>query len=169
MYILKKALDEKKCDYTIEDDSIILNDEDYVAEKLLDTLKREFFILLEKEKEEAVAAISIEEKIEEYIRKMYLYETFSVGEICDKFEIKRGLLDKLFVKKYNMTAKEYLKRIRVSKGKEMLEEGYKVNMVSSLCGFGSVKTMQRAFKEVYNMTPSQCVGHLTEKSDNDII
>ncbi len=165
-YIITKAFDEKAERYTF--DGNILTAEDYITEKIGNILKREFFIFLDEEIVEKVAEVQeskdeVTLRAEEYIRKMYLYDTLTIAQVCEHVNIKRGSLDKLFVKKYNMTMKEYLKNLRVKRAEELIIQGEKEYVVAELCGFGSVKTLQRAFKDVYNQTPSQRRAHLTEK------
>lgn len=161
MYILDKALTEKAIEYKLENNTLFLYDLDCEKEigfiRLTDILKREFFILISPEIEEEITEtiVDIMAEAEKYIHKQYLYDTFSIQYVCEKLNITRKALDKLFVEKHALTAKDYLRKLRVTRAKELIKTGENMEEIASLCGFGSVKTMQRAFKAVLGSTPGK--------------
>lgn len=120
-------------------------------------LKREFFLLLKEEKVleapiEAPDEIDIAEK---YVRSNYLYEEFCASRVCDYCNMSRRRLDKGFEERFSISVSEYIKALRVDKATELIVEGVKMEKAAYLSGFGSVKTMQRAFKSVCGKTPGE--------------
>ncbi len=156
-YIVEKALEEIECEarwdaecFEIEEDS----EKHIKFEKMRDVLKREFFVLIEecaKEKEESHCEMY--ENLVRYIRRHYQYDTLTVDEACESVNISRYAADRYMQKTYSVTTSEYIRNLRVEKAKEMLKEDVTVEMCAGLCGFGSVKSMQRAFKSVCNLSP----------------
>lgn len=161
MYIVDKALSEKNIGYNVHDDVIEVEymeiEKELEFDKIVDILKREFFLFIQEyETPEEEKRTTTMEEYEGYIRKMCLNEGFTITDVCEHFKIKRSTFDNMFVKTHGETGKDYLKRIRVEKARELIENGEKMETVAYLCGFGSVKTMQRAFKSVYGKTPGEC-------------
>ncbi len=120
-------------------------------------LKREFFLLL-KEVEKPVEIPKPTDEIdlaEKYIRKNYLNDDFCANRVCDYCNIGRKRLDDAFLKRFSKSVSEYIKALRVKKAEELIADDLKMEEVAYLCGFGSVKTMQRAFKSVHGKTPSE--------------
>lgn len=172
MYIIGKAFEEKGIGYTESGDVITLNNMDFekeiAFEKIADILKREFFIFITKyEEPKPKKEITPIDECEKYIRIMCLDESFTISRACEHFDLTRDAFDKMFVKSRGITAKEYLKRIRVEKAKELVEAGEKMEEIAYLCGFGSVKTMQRAFKSVYGKTPGEYRSPCLDSKENE--
>lgn len=130
-------------------------DEERVFERVSLLLAREFFIFAEKKAEksgcEAEPPLGAAER---YIRQNYMYSSLSAEEIAEKTGISRGALDKLFKEKYSATATEYIRKIRVEKARKMIEGGITLKDCAEECGFGSEKTMKRAFVGIIGMTPN---------------
>lgn len=170
LYIIEKALEEREINYTIDGNILITDDTDFEKEisftKIAEILKREFFIFLNKEEPKITESKSDAlTGAESYIRKNYVNIALSMENVCEELNITRKQLDNMFLKKHALTAKEYLKRLRVEKAKELVEQGESMETAASYCGFGGVKTMYRAFKDVLGCTPGECRnGYLTEKS-----
>lgn len=168
-YILQKAFDEIGCMVFINNNEIVVEAHDLEAQVKTDDviklLKLEFFILLKEyeEIEETVVKDSFAEAVQ-YIRERYLEESLTVEEICQSCSMNRSALDRIFADKADMSASEYIRHIRVEKAKELVALGERMETIASLCGFGSVKTMQRAFKAVYGRTPAEYrMGKLDSK------
>lgn len=154
----------KNCAYLVKDGIVEITpkniDDEMHVEKMADTLKKEFFILLSEEKVEAVPRKETPlEAMEKYIRKNLLYETLTVAEVCENAGITRSAADRLFLNAYGSTVSEYIKEKRVEKAQKLLKEGEKLKECADLCGFGSLKTMQRAFNAVCGMSPRQWQRH----------
>lgn len=159
-FIISKALDEMECNFSEENMVFTIENADFnkemELEKLCDTLKREFFIILKEQEAEKPAPVKHDfSHLVSYVRQNYLYDTLTIQEICEKTNFSRNEADRIFLKEFNMTVSEYIRTLRTQKAGEMLVLGHSVEECASLCGFGSVKTMQRAFKKVYNATPAE--------------
>ena len=125
-------------------------------EEKVKMLKYEFFLLLEPFcEEQPEEELDTATQAAKYIRQNYLYETLCPSQVCDRFDIDRKALDKAFEARFSKTVSEYIKYIRVEKTKEHIKNGERLEDVAALCGFGSVKTMQRAFKSVCGKTPGE--------------
>lgn len=131
-------------------------------------MEREFFVLLslQQEIEEAAEAPDIIAVAEKYIRENYLYEALCPSRVCEKCGISRKVLDTGFNKRFSKSVSEYIKHIRVTKAVELIKSGEKMENVAYLCGFGSIKTMQRAFKSVYGKTPNEFRGGRLDTKDS---
>lgn len=156
--ILKRVFKESL--KNIENDVIELTagdaEKEIEIEEKIQMLKYEFFLMLEPFYEEVhEEALDTVLQAEKYIRQKYLYETLCASMVCDRFEIDRKALDKAFCERFSKTVSEYIRYIRVEKSKEHIKRGERLETVADLCGFGSVKTMQRAFKSIYGKTPGE--------------
>lgn len=118
-------------------------------------IKREFFILalLWQEPPLPVKEPDIIDVAEKYIREKYLYDYFCASYVCEYCNVTRKVLDNGFNKRFSKSVSEYIKYIRVKKAAELIGMGERMDKIAELCGFGSIKTMQRAFKTVYGKTP----------------
>ncbi len=134
---------------------------EYLVEKLLQEgaedikgiLKREFFIILtEKEKSEEELLC---EEIAVFLKENCTRDILTVEDVCDKFSLKRSRADALFIKQYGISLKEYILNLRLEKAKNFLQRNTKIEDCANCCGFGSVKTMQRAFKTKTGLTPAE--------------
>lgn len=117
-------------------------------------LKYEFFLLVEKVIEEP-EDINIVLEAEEYIKTNYTNENLTIGDICERCNTTRNILDRQFTASFGKSVTEYIKCIRVEDAAERLIAGGKVEEITALCGFGSIKTMQRAFKSIFGKTPRE--------------
>ena len=130
-------------------------EEEILFEKTREKIKREFFLRLipamrevEEEKKEPLT-----EKAQRYINANYLYAEFSPDELCDCLEVSRKVIDRAFETSFGKTVTEYVKEMRIDCAKGLIKENNTLEVVADICGFGSVKTMQRAFKSTLGKTP----------------
>ena len=129
-------------------------------------MEKEFFVLLslQQETEEVKEAPDIIAVAEKYIRENY--ESLCTSRVCERCNISRKVLDNGFNKRFSKSVSEYIKCIRVMKAAELIESGERMEKVAYLCGFGSIKTMQRAFKGVYGKTPVEFRGGRLDIKDS---
>lgn len=145
----------------IKDLTIEINADDAYEEREVNSklwmLKREFFLILKPYEEPCGVkpAVDMKEEMEKYIRSNYLYEDFCPDKLCERFNISRKAADNFFMKQFSKSVSEYIKTVRVEKATELIKMGEKMEEVASLCGFGSIKTMQRAFKSLTGKTPGE--------------
>ncbi|MGM9552061.1 MAG: helix-turn-helix domain-containing protein [Clostridia bacterium] len=163
-YIVEKVLNEIGIDFTNDNLVFTVADNDFEKGmkviKEVKTLKEEFFIIIKtkSDNEEINPVPSSEEtrdEAEDYIYKNYQYDYLSPQYVCDALNLNRKRTDALFLKKHNVTMREFILRVRVEKAKKMLLEGLNNEQCAECAGFGSVKTMQRAFKNICGQTPME--------------
>lgn len=158
-YIITKALEEIGC--TFKKDANCYNieadfEQSVKIEKLKGILKKEFFILTDEKKlDEKAVKSDICCEIISYIRQNYQYDTLTVDEICENVNLSRYEAEKYVKRQYGITISEYIRNLRVEKAQEMLKENITTELCAQLCGFGSAKTMQRAFGAVCGITPAK--------------
>ena len=91
-----------------------------------------------------------------YIAKNYSNDALTneiLAEICNISEV---YLRKLFLKHLNLTPKQYISEIRLSKAKQLLSDGIlKINAISEQCGFSSSYNFSRFFKDKTGITPTE--------------
>lgn len=146
-------------------DNIVIEAKGYMAEieeelafkKLKFLLAKEFFIFIEKE--EAVQEEPPEEPssdaAERYIKQNYMYATLSAEEVAKKIGMRRAAIDKMFKEKHGVSVTEFIKMVRVEKAKVMIDGGIPLRECAEECGFGSEKTMKRAFVAIEGMSPHE--------------
>lgn len=65
-------------------------------------------------------------------------------------------LRRIFNKNFNMTPKQYILEIRIQKAKQLLTDSfYSVSAIAEECGFSSLYTFSRCFKERVGISPSE--------------
>lgn len=181
-YLLKKALDEAlsdmDCEFEFSDGMITFQSSDMFfdirSDKILRKLKKlfalEFAIFISFEGEDVnkkVKELTDFEKAKKIIRGNYLYDLFNARAASERMNLTVLQLDELFMKNCGMKAKEYLKSVRVEKAQLLMKSGTTLETCAELCGFGSEKTMSRAFKEVAGTTPGKYRRSVMTKSDDD--
>ncbi len=157
-YIITKALTEIGCSFKKDADSYIIEadfEKSVEIEKLKGILKKEFFILSHEEKPTETIKRDICSELIGYIRRNYQYDTLTVDEICEKVNLSRYEAEKHIKAQEGVTITEYVRNLRVEKAKELLKENITTEVCAQLCGFGTVKTMQRAFDAVCGITPAR--------------
>jgi AraC-like DNA-binding protein len=69
-----------------------------------------------------------------------------------------------FIKKFThqvkKTPQKYVLDIRMTKALKLLNEGHKTREICDLVGYESVSSFNRAYKTLFNRTPSECVYNL---------
>ena len=123
-------------------------------------LKREFFLTVKKEEEKTKEQRVVEEPdvidvAEKYIREKYPHEELCAMRVCEYCGESRKRLDRGFEERFSKSISGYIRAIRVAKAAELIQMGEKMEDVAYLCGFGSVKTMQRSFKSELGQTPCE--------------
>ena len=169
IHITELVLKEKGFEYIREgvtfDVKAVCADEEMEAVKLFELLKREFFIIAREISQLPCQNVDKSTELVKYMRENYLNVALTVEEICEEINLSRNEADNFMKKEYNVTISEYIRNLRVEKASALLKEGFSVAECCDLCGFGSVKTMQRAFKSVYNATPSEWRAYNLDSKD----
>ena len=76
--------------------------------------------------------------------------------ISQNINISEVYLRKLFAAKYNISPKQYILDVRMQKAKRLLTESeYSISAIAEECGFSSVYSFSRAFKEKIALSPTE--------------
>lgn len=76
--------------------------------------------------------------------------------IAKNAHISEVYLRKLFSAKYHISPKQYILDIRIQKAKQLLTNSqHSVSFISEQCGFSSVYTFSRCFKEKTGISPTE--------------
>lgn len=98
-----------------------------------------------------------------YVNQYYT-EPLRQQAIAKKFYFTTEYFSRFFHKNTGMTFKEYLMRVRVKKAKDEILQTEKTMLeVAMDCGFTDSRSLIRAFKEVYDITPYQFRKKMSEK------
>lgn len=103
---------------------------------------------------------SIDYRIQKVIRHMakHYSEKLSVQKMAEILELNPVYFGTLFKQETGMSMKRYLMRIRVKNAENMLRSGeYKVGEIAERCGFSDGFYFYRQFKELYGISPSECI------------
>lgn len=91
-----------------------------------------------------------------YIENNYKNQNITNGLLANKCNISEVYLRKLFQKHFKTTPKKYISEIRLEKAKQLLTDGvFKINAISEECGYASVYSFCRLFKQKTGLTPSE--------------
>jgi len=93
--------------------------------------------------------------IKKYIDQYY-YEDIKVTMFAEKYYLSREYLMKLFKQQYGRGIHEYVQHVRMEKAKELLaDEQLKVQEISDMLGYKDNNYFSKAFRNRFNMTPSE--------------
>lgn len=68
-------------------------------------------------------------------------------------------LSKLFKNEKGESVSEYINKVRIDKAKELLSNpNYRIEDISEMVGFGSVRTFNRTFRALTGISPSKYAG-----------
>lgn len=80
----------------------------------------------------------------------------TIENLCEEFRIKPYTVKQIFENIFGTSFKNVLNEIRISYATSFLKiEEHSIIEVSLMCGFDSLSTFQRAFKEYMHQTPSE--------------
>jgi len=89
------------------------------------------------------------------IQNEYSSVDLNVNYASEKLGTSNVHLSKAFKKYHGDNISAYLTKYRIMASKKMLSNGASVGQTASSCGFGSLRTFLRVFKESEGITPSQ--------------
>lgn len=84
------------------------------------------------------------------------YADFTFEKAADYVGLNKTYFSTLFHKFANITFTQYLNRVKISNAVKMLsDENRKVTDIAMSCGFDTVRTFNRIFKEITGFSPTQ--------------
>ncbi len=100
------------------------------------------------------------------VEEFFNDQNLNVSAIADRLGCKITTLSRDFKKWHGENISDYLTLYRIEKAKEMLSENRTANEIVEACGFGSVRTFMRVFKNSEGVTPGKYRTLLTyDKTD----
>lgn len=82
-------------------------------------------------------------------------DSLILGEVADHFGLSKAYLDRLFKTEVQTSLIHYLQLIRLQHAYDLLvNTDLPVTVIADQCGFASVRSLQKIFKDVYSATPS---------------
>ena len=85
-----------------------------------------------------------------------LAEPLSVEELASKLGMSVRNFSRIFAREFGSTPAKFVTRMRVETAKRMLIDSYKsMETIADECGFGSVDSMQRAFRQETGKVPGE--------------
>ena len=95
------------------------------------------------------------EKAEKYLEENINKKSLTISQIAEKGNISEVYFRKMFKKKHNISPNKYINEIRIKKAKNMLiDDDVDINEIADQCGFTSIYTFSRAFKNIVGVSPA---------------
>lgn len=98
---------------------------------------------------------AIYQRAMEEVQEHYSEQNLNVSQLADTLGVSIVYLSRTFKKYHTTNISDYITRYRLFMSKKLLCEGLKVGEVAQQCGFGSLRTYLRVFKQVERVTPGQ--------------
>lgn len=99
--------------------------------------------------------VELLEQIKEYCHANFK-EDISVSNLSKQLLTNANRVSNIFNKNMKMGIPQYVEFLRLSEAYHLLETtNYAISKISGEVGFGSIRSMNRAFMRFFNMTPSE--------------
>lgn len=96
------------------------------------------------------------DKVTAIIEENLSMEKMDVAFIADKMCMSHSTLYRKIKGLTEMSVNEYVRKIKMKKGMELINEGkYSLAEISDLTGFNSVAYFRQCFKDEYGMAPTE--------------
>ena len=96
-------------------------------------------------------------KVHEYINAHYR-EPMSVSSLAQRFFLDKNTMTRQFKRIIGMTPGDYIRRKRLENARELIRQGYSVQQAGYSSGFTDYSAFFRAFRQYYEMSPSELAG-----------
>ena len=151
--LLKKIVDEKENNLYYSEDLILCYFKEMLI-KLLRNLKFESTLHTLDSASKSYIENDIVARSIEYIQNN-IDKKINLTEIAHYVSISQSYLSRIFKKQMGITPIEYISRLRLEKGKDLIRTGkYTFTQIADMLGFTSVHYFSRQFKEEYGISPS---------------
>lgn len=87
-----------------------------------------------------------------YLQKNYMY-SIAIDYLAELCCMSLSTFERKFKKNFNLTPKQYIKRLRIQESCALLMAGYAIQRVAIECGFCDQSYFTREFRLVMGMTP----------------
>ena len=139
----------------------------FASLQLLECYLTEFLLVLMRSDDDAtttpkrndlsreLAQTSITELIVSYLKES-VYESLTLGDVCNRFFMGKSQLCKMFDEHMGMGPIEYYQHLKMSEAKKLLLAGeHSVSRVSDMLGYSSIHSFSRAFKKAVGVAPTE--------------
>src|SRR5690606_28115364 len=90
-----------------------------------------------------------------YIDDHYTHPDCQVNQLVSRFNLTRRTLSREFKRAFGISVQDYIIQLRMQLAGKLLEEGRRVNQVSTTIGYENVVSFSRTFKRHYGYPPAQ--------------
>lgn len=94
-------------------------------------------------------------EIRAYIEENYADAGLNVNAISERFDRPAPFVSRYFKEMSGTNLTQYIHKVRLEHVKEKLLQGEKLETIAITCGFGSLRSFLRIFKQYEGVTPSQ--------------
>lgn len=94
-------------------------------------------------------------RIVRYLDQHFL-EEISVDDLARTFHMSKSSLNKLFQKELNTTCHQYILKKRLALAVSLIRQNVPLKTVAVQSGFGDYSAFFRAFKKMYQISPTEC-------------
>ncbi|MBF9015525.1 MULTISPECIES: helix-turn-helix transcriptional regulator [unclassified Oceanispirochaeta] len=123
-----------------------------VFQKLKALLIDKSYIVL---KQRTVIDQELKDEISGFLMINFSDSTLTIHQLAEYTDLSENIFYNTFKHLFGKTFASYLESLRISKGTELLEQGYKINDVARMTGFTNPQTFRRVFKKLSGIPPSQ--------------
>ncbi len=92
-------------------------------------------------------------------KKVYLQPDLKIWDVCDEIQTNRSYLSGAIKKAYDKNFCQLVNTYRIEEAKKLIlqkqAENYSLDAIAYECGFGSLNSFMRIFKELEGITPGQ--------------
>lgn len=107
------------------------------------------------EQNQHIPVENLTKKIIQYISDNF-QQDITLDNIADEFSVSKFYVSHIFSRKMKMNFRSYLAHLRTGHAANLIRTtDDTITNISSHSGFGSQRTFNRAFKEIYNLTPRE--------------
>ena len=82
----------------------------------------------------------------------------SVSSLAQRFFLDKNTMTRQFKRIIGMTPGDYIRRKRLENARELIRQGYSVQQAGYSSGFTDYSAFFRAFRQYYEMSPSELAG-----------
>ena len=149
---LRKLIEKIESEHSLESEHQDIAIDCAVISFLVDMLRHEDLCIIARERTQKRTATEI---YNELCKKIFEeYSTLTFNEAADYMHFSKPYFSNIFRKIFGTTFTHYINTVRIAAAIDMIKDGRaSVTAISSSCGFGTIRSFNRVFKEMTGYTP----------------